>query len=467
MLLTRRVFLGGVGAAVTAAVAPVRAASPENVTTLTVQTAAIEVRGRTVEMLDVLQPNGTRGLNAIRGQRFRVRLVNAIDRPTLVHWHGLTPPAHQDGVPILSQPALEPGGFYDYDFPLTEPGTYWMHSHQGLQEQQLLSGPLIIADPSDSRFGEQDFVLELGDFTFADPRTVYDALRRPASPAPKPVAGTPAKRDANDVNYDAYLVNRRPIENPEIVRIEARSRLRLRVINAGAATNFTVDLGELTGTLIAVDGSPVEPVRLQRFGIGIAQRCDLRIETPGPGIYPIFAVREGDRVRGAAVLATKNARVPSYSAVGTFVAPYNDLALEARLRPVTPLPSRRIDRALAIDLTGDMAKYAWTIDDTAWTDDLALSGKFPFLPVKRGERVEIVMRNKTMMTHPMHLHGHRFQVVAIDGHRFPGAVRDSVLVPPKQSVTIAFDAVNPGWWFYHCHNLYHLAAGMATSVKYV
>ena len=72
-----------------------------------------------------------------------------------------------------------------------------------------------------------------------------------------------------------------------------------------------------------------------------------------------------------------------------------------------------------------------------------------------------------MMTHPMHLHGHSFQVVGIGTQRFSGAMRDTVLVTPKETVTIAFDANNPGWWFYHCHNLYHLAAGMATSVRYV
>ena len=85
------------------------------------------------------------------GAQFRVQLVNRIKKPTLIHWHGLTPPPHQDGVPIVSQPALPPGQTYEYDFPLTESGTYWMHSHQGLQEQNLLSAPLIIADPADQR----------------------------------------------------------------------------------------------------------------------------------------------------------------------------------------------------------------------------------------------------------------------------------------------------------------------------
>jgi FtsP/CotA-like multicopper oxidase with cupredoxin domain len=473
-MTTRRAFLQNLGAAAVAGAVAGPAGSvlaAGGVTTLTATTSTVEVLGRTVRMLDILQPNGTRGITTTVGARFRVRLVNALQTPTLVHWHGLTPPPHQDGVPIVSQPALPPGQTYDYDFPLTEAGTYWMHSHEGLQEQSLLSGPLIIRDPADAARDEQEIVVELGDFSFRNPDAILTQLLHPPAMAKSSqnTAGAPApmKRDANDVNYDAYLVNRRPIENPEVFRIEPRGRVRLRVINSASSTNFTVDLGALAGRLIAVDGRPVAPVHVNRIGIGIAQRIDLRIETPGPGVYPIFAVREADRARGAFVLASPGAQVPAYPAIGPWVAPYNDLRLESQLRATYPLTPRSPDRKLTMRLTGNMGIYSWSIDNVAWTDALALSGSAPYLPVKPGERVEITMRNTTMMTHPMHLHGHSFQVVAIGGQRFPGAMRDSVLVTPKQSVTIAFDANNPGWWFYHCHNLYHLAVGMASSVRYV
>ena len=88
------------------------------------------------------------------------------------------------------------------------------------------------------------------------------------------------------------------------------------------------------------------------------------------------------------------------------------------------------------------------------------------LLVERGDRVEVTMTNNTMMAHPMHLHGHHFQVVAIDGQRFSGAVRDTVLLPPMRSVTIAVDAGNPGQWAFHCHHLYHMASGMMTTFAY-
>jgi len=78
----------------------------------------------------------------------------------------------------------------------------------------------------------------------------------------------------------------------------------------------------------------------------------------------------------------------------------------------------------------------------------------------RGERVEIAMMNMSMMSHPMHLHGHEFQVIGIDGKAVAGAMRDTVVVPPMRSVTIAFDAGTPGKWPFHCHHLYHMVSGM-------
>jgi FtsP/CotA-like multicopper oxidase with cupredoxin domain len=469
MSTTRRHFLSTLGAAGAAAAAagPLeRALAAAAPTTLIVTTSTVEVLGRTVQRLDVVQPNGTRGLETMLGSPFRVRLVNRINTLTLLHWHGLTPPPHQDGVPIVAQPALPPGQFYEYDFPLTESGTYWMHSHQGLQEQSLLSGPLIINDPADAALDEQQVVAEIADFSFREPEEIYAALRTP-KPEPKSAAGAPMKPDVNDVNYDAFLINRRPVGNPEVVRLERRARVRLRIINSGTSTNFTVDLGLLRGTMFAVDGRPIAPVQGSRFPIGIANRCDIRIETPGPGVYPIFAVREADTARAAFALASPGTTIPKYSPTGSFAAPRNDLVLEMRLRATNPLSPRPADRRLTMALTGNMAQYAWSIDNVEWTDALARSDRYPFLAVKRGERVEITMRNKTMMSHPMHLHGHTFQIVAVNGTRFPGAMRDTILVPPRGSVTFAFDANNPGWWFFHCHNLYHLAAGMATSLKYI
>ncbi|MGB6413180.1 MAG: multicopper oxidase domain-containing protein, partial [Candidatus Cybelea sp.] len=177
---TRRRFLvafGGAGAALATAGSLRAAIGASQRTTLTITTSTVEVLGRTVERLDILQPNGTRGIETVLGARFRVQLVNRINKPTLIHWHGLTPPPHQDGVPIVSQPALPPGQTYEYDFPLTESGTYWLHSHEGLQEQSLLTGPLNIAAPADERRDEQQIVAAIADFSFTDPDQIFADLR--------------------------------------------------------------------------------------------------------------------------------------------------------------------------------------------------------------------------------------------------------------------------------------------------
>src|SRR6185437_6845021 len=137
------------------------------------------------------------------------------------------------------------------------------------------------------------------------------------------------------------------------------------------------------------------------------------------------------------------------------------LDLEARLRAARPLPALKPDRVHALALTGTMMGYRWSINNVAWTKDV------PPLPLAEGERIELVIVNRTPMPHPMHLHGHEFQVVEIDGRRFAGAVRDTVLVPPGRRVVVAFDANNPGWWAFHCHLLYHLEAGMFTTFRYV
>ena len=137
-----------------------------------------------------------------------------------------------------------------------------------------------------------------------------------------------------------------------------------------------------------------------------------------------------------------------------------DVALEARLKAQRGLAERMPERVETLDLGGGEADYAWTINGNS--DDSGVIAQ-----VRLGERVEWTLRNQTGMSHPMHLHGHHFQIVAIGGTRFEGAMRDTVLVPAKSEVTIAFDADNSGRWPFHCHHLYHFHAGMAGVVEYV
>ena len=142
-------------------------------TILRLERRDIEVNGKTASVYGIRQPNGTFGLTTEVGKPFRVRVENGIGEPSLIHWHGMTPPWRQDGVPGISGPPIPAGGSADYDFPLNFGGTFWMHSHQGLQEQRLMTAPLIIHDEPD-RADQQEVVAMLADFSFtpseADPR---------------------------------------------------------------------------------------------------------------------------------------------------------------------------------------------------------------------------------------------------------------------------------------------------------
>lgn len=482
---------------------------------LAATTRTIDVDGRAATVLGLMRPDGGQGLILDAGGRFAVSLENRTGEPTLIHWHGLTPPWDQDGVPDTPKPLLAAGETRAYDFAVGDGGTHWMHAHT-LQEQRLLAAPLIVRRAADGAADEQEVVVLLHDFSFRPPEEILAGLRKPGDgghaghampgmPSPNgskgmdhgamPTAGhdmggmaghggatagmphdmpgmkhdmagmghdmpgmkhEPAgmAMDLNDIDYDAYLANDRTLGDPEVFRVEKGGRVRLRIINGATSTAFTIDTGALEASLIEVDGQPVTPVKGRRFAMTMGQRIDLRLAVPKEGgAFPVLALREGATERTGVVLATAGAAVGKVAGVGSTRAPALDLTLERSLRAAAPPAARKPDRTHVVDLTGDMAGYSWAMSADAF-------------PVKQGERVEITMRNHSMMSHPMHMHGHHFQVVAIDGERFPGAVRDTVLVPPMRSVTIAVDAGNPGRWAFHCHHLYHMATGMMAFVTY-
>lgn len=505
--LSRRHFLAA-SAALGAApfTSPARAATHAAPNNIAIGTRVIEVKGKAAKVLGLLQPDGRHGLVMNAGDRFRVRLTNEVGEAALIHWHGLTPPNDQDGVPGVTQALLPPGKSYDYDFEVSLPGTNWMHSHHSLQEQLMMAAPLIVRDPADAGRDEQEVVIMLHDFTFRDPREILSELSKGMVMSQGGMAegGTAeggmdmggmdmggmdmggmsqggnaqgqsmaghdmsamdtgsmgmAGPDLNDVAYDAFLANDRTLDDPEVVRVERGQRVRLRIINGSAASNFVIDLGPLSGSLTDVDGRPIVPVVGNRFPLAIAQRADIRLTLPAEeGAWPVLFQHEGDTALTGLVLATKGGKIGKIADQAPRLIGAIDEELAMLYQAAEPLPDRSADRALTVELTGSMMSYQWGVAANASPRDR--------IPVKEGERVELTLVNKTEMSHPMHLHGHHFQIVAVNGERVKGAVRDTELVPASGTVTIAFDAGNPGAWLLHCHNLYHMLSGMMTQVRY-
>jgi FtsP/CotA-like multicopper oxidase with cupredoxin domain len=479
-------------------------------------TRVLEVNGRPARVFGLTGPNGRPGLRLAAGERFRVDLANETGVRTLVHWHGQLPPWMQDGFPWPQTPPIPNGTVESYNYaPIS--GTYWMHSHHAMQEQSLLTAPLVVDDAATLRDDRQDIVLMLHDFTFRTPDEVLAGLagtsvadahamarrtegagsddgdkgRSSATAVPtmtgQGMAGMampgmnmsktsdPAMKgmdmmatsmtgagmagmDLNDVQYDAFLANDRTLADPEIVRADRGGRVRLRIINGAASSQFWIDLGELTGRVVATDGHAVQPVAGRLFPIAMAQRLDILVDLPAAGAFPVLARLEGSVRQTGIILATAGARI-SRIADGTKAAPPIDNSLEARLTAAEPLPARPADIVHTIALGGGMKPYSWSMNGEYWPHVTPLM-------LNKGQRVEIELVNRTMMAHPIHLHGHVFQVVAIDGRELRGAVRDTVLVSPGGRVRIAFDADNPGRWAFHCHNLYHMETGMMTEFRY-
>ena len=428
----------------------------------------LDVGGRAATVYCLSGPAG-QGLILDPGQRFRVDLSNDLDVPTIIHWHVQIPPNIQDGVPDMPQPLLAPGEMRPFDF-VARPGTHWMHSHVPEQEMQRLAAPLIVRRPEDLTADRQEVVMFLHDFSFKSPAEVlaeiagdqagaHVAGHGSGSAPAGGMAGMHGNRqggqcdtsiggmaghggmamDLNDYAWDAYLANDRTLADPEVVQVERGGRVRLRVINAAAATVFWIDTGAAPAQLVAVDGEEIQPVPGNRFGLAMGQRLDLEIDLPPEGgAWPILALREGERERTGLILATAGAEVRRIDSLSENAAPAfdTDLSQEAQLVARSPLAARAFERSHILMLGGSMMPYRWTIDGAVW-------GQHQPVAARSGERVVLFFHNMSMMGHPMHLHGHSFQVAGLNGRGMAGAMRDTVYVPSMSMVDVALDAALP------------------------
>lgn len=483
--LTRRGFLAASAAMAASTALPRLAFGQSAPLSLTAATRVLDIDGKAATVYGLVNAAGEQGLILDPGQQFRVDLTNALDVETIIHWHGQVPPNVQDGVPNVPMPLLKTGEMRSFDY-ATKPGTHWMHSHVPVQEMNLLAAPLIVRSAEDVAADRQEVVMFLHDFSFRPAEEVLaeitggmpghdmaamgsagqaDAGKGNADMAGMDMSGMDMSgmaaggmaMDLNDFNFDAYLANDRTLADPDVIAVEKGGRVRLRIINAASATVFWIDTG-MPARLVAVDGHAIVPLPGTRFGMAMAQRLDIEIDLPGAGAFPILALREGARERTGIILATAGAEVRKVGGLSDTDAPAfdPDMAQESMLQAATPLAARTVDRQHMIMLAGLMKPYLWTIDGQTW-------GTHKPVIATSGERVELMFHNMSMMGHPMHLHGHAFQVVNINGRAINGAMRDTVYVPPMAQVTVALDAGEAARWMLHCHHMPHLSTGMMTE----
>lgn len=406
-----------------------------------------------------------REIRVRKGQRLRAELTNALPQGVTAHWHGIALVNDMDGVPQLTQEAVPNGQKFIYDFVVPDAGTYWFHSHVGTQLDRGLYGPLIIEDPDEKVDYDDELVVVLDDWidgTGTNPDQVFENLRKtgmkPMAPGGPGVTPTsPLGKDGGDVTYPYFIINGRAPEDPQVVDYRTGQRVRLRVINAGSDTAFRVAVPGTTMRVIQTDGFPVLPVEARSVILGMGERVDA-IVTVNESL-PLIAVPEGKD--GHARLNMRVNHAPAAVNIDKFVeAVRTEAPLDTATLSPTPevtLPAKQPDQVIDARLAGPVDGYNWPINGKLY--DPPRDG----VAVKPNQRVRINFINETMMFHPFHLHGHTFQVM---NGTTPKARKDTVLVPPMQTVEVVFDTNNPGRWITHCHNTYHLEAGMAFFLEY-
>jgi FtsP/CotA-like multicopper oxidase with cupredoxin domain len=413
-----------------------------------------------------------RALRATVGDVVEVTLDNQLPVATSVHWHGLAIVNAMDGVPGVTQADIEPGEAFTYRFEVPHSGTYWFHPHHGLQLERGLYAPLIVEDPDDHVDADVDYVVVLDDWldgTGTTPEAEFERIRAAGMEmgdmsggmdhssmgmASSPLLGG----DAGDARHEYHLINGRPLSDPVTLEPPPRAgdRVRLRVINASADTAYRVAVGGHRLTVTHSDGFAVEPVDVDAFLIGMGERYDVTF-TVESGAWPVVAIAEGKDDRAGAVLRTTDVnpgsgiRFDAAELDGTWLR-YADLAAHERVRldPPENLTS------IPVALTGGMMMTDWGINGRPYGDHQPIT-------LESGRWYSLDITNETSMWHPVHLHGHTPQL----GRQAGGPRKDNINLLPGANTSLVFQADNPGEWMLHCHNAYHLEAGMATTLAYV
>jgi CopA family copper-resistance protein len=578
--LSRRSVMAGVGVAAMAPLLPAWArqhspgiqrdlpsVSGERIE-LTIDHLMRRIDGRMAHGIGI---NGTVPGPLIRlreGQYVELVVHNRLDEDSSIHWHGLILPFHMDGVPGVSFPGIGPRSTFTYRFPVRQSGTYWYHSHSGLQEQMGHYGPIVIDPAGDAPAGfDREHVIVLSDHSPMHPhiifkklkqmggyfnfqkQTLLDQLRGEGQSASERAEWGRMRMDPADVadvtgSTYTYLVNGHGPADNWTALFRPGERVRLRFVNASAMTTFNVRIPGVPMTIVEADGLPVRPVEIDEFQIAVAETYDAIVVpnerralalvaesvdrsgmavatlTPDIGLHaavpplrkrPLATMTDmgmggmmhggGDAgcmadhaamghcaaeagsghggghsggmdhsMRDFSVVPDSVAKTPTVQSispmpidrtgepgqgladVGHRVLTYRDLRATTR-NPDTRAPGRELE----IHLTGNMERYMWAFDGRKFSE---ITQPIPFA---KDERVRITLVNDTMMGHPIHLHGHFFELVTGHGDHAPRKHTVNVQPGGKLSFDVTMDA--EGDWAFHCHMLYHMHAGMMQVVS--
>lgn len=252
------------------------------------------------------------------GDEITLNVSNRLGADTSIHWHGILLPYQMDGVPGVTFPGIKPGETFTYEFPLLQAGTYWYHSHSGLQEQLGHYGPIVIEPKGrDPVAFDREYVVVLSDWTFEDPHRVFAKLKKMSDTynfqqrtvgeffsdvEAEGLDATLANRmmwgamrmnptdiaDVTGATYTYLLNGQSPAENWTGL-FQPGERIRLRIVNAAAMSIFNLRIPGLPMTVVQADGLDVQPVVTDEFQIGVAETFDVVVQPQANEAYTLFA----------------------------------------------------------------------------------------------------------------------------------------------------------------------------------
>ncbi|MCK6450333.1 MAG: multicopper oxidase family protein [Alphaproteobacteria bacterium] len=468
MRSTRRHLLKAAAALPLAAHAwPARAAAPR---TLVARPARVNLVGPAYPDTEVWSFDGTVPGPIIRirqGARLRVDVRNELSQDTTVHWHGIRLPNAMDGVPHLTQKPIAPGETFTYDFAAPDAGTYWYHPHSRSFEQVArgLYGALIVEEAEPPPVDRDEV------WVLADWRLDRDARIQPDF------------GNLRDLSHDGRVGNTMTLNGQvrDDFRVAAGERLRLRLINAASARVTALEFKGHQPVVIALDGHPIEPQPPEggRIVLGPGMRADILLDAAGmPGErYQVVDTWYRGREYRLVDLVYDDRRRRDRPPQAFFRLPANKLPepdLDRAERREVVFSGGAMGGMTAATLDGERLDpraliergKAWAVNGVAAGDHDGQHDVQPFLTLRRGTSCVLAMANDTSWPHPIHLHGHAFRVLSVNGQ--PSRLRewrDTVLMQPREKIDIAFVADNPGDWMFHCHILDHQQGGMMAHVR--
>jgi FtsP/CotA-like multicopper oxidase with cupredoxin domain len=503
---------------------------------LRVGRGSLDIGGRPARAVSI---NGTVPAPLLRlrqGQKLRLTVENTLDEETSIHWHGLLVPFQMDGVPGVSFPGIKPHSSFTYEFGIEQAGTYWYHSHSGLQELMGMYGPIVI-DPAGAKPApcDRDHVIMLSDHSLVHPARIMRNLKvepgyynRQRQTLAGLLVGKDQKlserlawgkmrmdpTDISDVTGEVltYLVNGHGPTTNWTALFAPGERVRLRFINAAAMTVFNVRVPGLSMQVVSADGQDVRAIAVDEFQFSpgetydvivmpsedkaftivgesvdrsgmavatLAPRSGMRAPVPPLRERPVLTMKDMGMEMEGMDMKTMSMRDPKNAPqvrLGPGVEMINPMPMDRTGEPgigldhvdhkvlvykdlvaLRPNPDvRSAEREIEVHLTGAMDRYMWSMDGKT------MSEAHDPLPMRTGERVRVTLINDTMMAHPIHLHGHIFELVT--GHGAHSPRKHTVNVLPGGKVSWDVTAL-PGDWAFHCHLFLHMAMGMMRVVQ--